>query len=335
MTTRSYGGIFVSESMTEKTGTPALAAETSAPAVAPPSERSSVDLSDLQAELDSKRSQADEDEIFDDIAGKGKDGDESDEDELADAEDDAEAADDGDGGKDGEGDDADAEEDEDKPRKRSRATRYRDQITRLENENAQLRSRAGGSLTKVQIEEHVESIIGPEPQEKQFDNFLQYEHEHTAWLLDKRNVMRETVKAVEKAQKERVETMRVNVERHAERVEDFRSRNGEESAKDYDAVMSKAQKLMVAPVVEELILESPKSAHLQYFFARNPQRLDSLNRMSERNAAKEIAHIEARLSLPQPKTNTAAPPPSRTPKGGAGPTSQEAQLEAWLKKKYG
>jgi hypothetical protein len=279
--------------------------------------------------MDSKKSQADEDEIFDDITGTSKDdGDD------ADDEDDADPADKAVEGDDDEENDDDADA-EDKPRKRSRATRYRDQITRLENENAQLRSRAGGSLTKVQIEEHVGSIIGPEPQEKQFDNFLQYEHEHTAWLLDKRNVMRETVKAVESAQKKRVEDMRENVERHTERVEDFRTRNGDESAKDYDAVMAKAQKLMVAPVVEELILESPKSAHLQYFFARNPQRLEKLNKMSERNAAKEVAHIEARLSLPQPKTKTAAPPPSRTPKGGAGPTSQEAELNSWLTKKYG
>ena len=315
--------------MTEKTGTPAPAAEPSAPAVAPPSQRQEVDLSDLQAELDSKASQADEDEIFDDIAGKSKD-DGAD----ADDEDDADPADEAvDGDEDEEKDeDADAEE---KPKKRSRATRYRDQIARLEHENAQLRSHSGGNLTKVQIEEHVESIIGPEPQEKQFDNFLQYEHEHTAWLLDKRNVMRETVRAVESAQKKRVEEMRVNVERHQERVEDFKNRNGDESAKDYDFVMSKAQKLMVAPVVEELILRSPKSAHLQYFFARNPQRLDKLNRMTALDAGVEIGLIQARLSLPQPKTKTAAPPPSRAPKGGAGPTSQEAQLDAWLKKKYG
>jgi hypothetical protein len=317
--------------------TPAPAVEPNAPAVASPSERQGVDLSDLQAELDSKRNQADEDEIFDDISRTGPregDDDESEEDESS-------AGDEGDDedlaakSEDEEEDEEDADAEEDKPRKRSRAARYRDQITRLEHENAQLRSRAGGSLTKVQIDEHVESIIGPEPQEKQFDNFLQYEHEHTAWLLDKRNVMRETTRAVEKAQKERVENMRKNVEAHQERVEDFRTRNGDLSAKDYDAVMSKAQKLMVAPVVEELILESPKSAHLQYFFARNPQRLDSLNRMSERNAAKEIAHIEARLSLPQPKTKTAAPPPSRTPKGGVAPRSQEADLNAWLKQKYG
>ena len=314
--------------MTEKSGTPAPAAEPSAPAVAPPSERREVDLSDLQAELEAKASQVDEDEIFDDIAGKGK-GDPDPDDDGLDDEDDADPADEAVDGEDEEKDD-DA-----KPSKKSRAARYRDQITRLQHELAEFRSRAGSALTKTQVEEHVQSIIGPEPQEKQFDNFLQYEHEHTAWLLDRRNVMRETVRAVETAQKQRVENMRENVERHQERVEDFRTRNGDESAKDYDAVMSKAQKLMVAPVVEELILESPKSAHLQYFFARNPQRLDKLNRMTERHAAKEIAHIEARLSLPQPKTRTAAPPPSRAPKGGASPTSQEAILDSWLTKKYG
>src|SRR5262245_24156525 len=301
--------------MTDDTKTTAMAVVPNSPPVASPSQRTEVDLSDLQAELDSKKSQAEEDEIYRDIARTGKDkGDDGDSDEDgldADDEDDADA-DTGEGEDEEKDDDADAEKD--RPRKRSRAARYRDQITRLENENAQLRSRAGGSLTKVQIEDHVIGIIGPEPQEKDFDNFLQYEHEHTAWLLDKRNVMRETTKAVEKAQKERVENMRENVERHSERVEDFKNRNGEESAKDYDAVMAKAKNLMVSPVLEELILESPKSAHLQYFFARNPQRLDSVNRMSERNAAKEIAYIEARLEVPQARTRTAAPPPSRAPK---------------------
>src|SRR5216683_2829608 len=108
--------------MTEKTGTPAPAAETSAPAVAPPSERREVDLSDLQAEMDSKASQADEDEIFDDIAGKGKDGDdsESDEDGLDADDEDADPADETVDGADDEekDDDADAEG---KPRKKSRA----------------------------------------------------------------------------------------------------------------------------------------------------------------------------------------------------------------------
>jgi hypothetical protein len=310
--------------MTDDTSTPAPAAQPSAPAVAPPPQRPDVDLSDLQAELDANSQKVAEDEVFDEIAGNA----EPDEGEGEDAD----AAEEADEGKDeDEEDEADAE----KPKKRSRVARYRDQILRLEQENAQLRSRVGGSLTKAQFEEHVLAIVGPEPQESDFDNFLDYEHEKVSWLTDKRKATREVVAAVKAEQEQRAARMAENVERHQERVEEFRTRNGEQSQQDYDKVMASAKDLRVAPAVEELILESPKSAHLQYFFARNPQRLDKINRMSDREAAREIGHIEARLSLPQPKTKTAAPPPKRAPKGGVSPASPEAELNSWLIKKYG
>src|SRR5882762_9543327 len=110
--------------MTEKSGTPAPAAEPSAPAVAPPSERQGVDLSDLQAEIDSISRQTDEDEIFNDISRTGPrkgDDDESDEDES-----DAGDEDEGDNEQDVAAEDKDEEKDDDadaegKSRKRSRS----------------------------------------------------------------------------------------------------------------------------------------------------------------------------------------------------------------------
>ena len=317
--------------MTDESKTPAPAVVPNAPAVAPPPQRAEVDLSDLQAEMDAKASAANEEEIFDDIAnaGKPKDDAESDEDEAEEAD----AGEESDEGDDEEGEDDDSEE---QPQKRKpRHQRYRDQLARLEQENAQLRSRVGGSLSRAQLDQHVEKIIGPEPQESDFTTFLEYEHEHIAWLGDKRRETRTVIEGMKAAEKERADRMVENVERHQERVEEFKNRNGELSQKDFDAVMAKAKDLRVAPPVEELILESPNSAHLQYFFARNPQRLDKINRMSERDAAREIGHIEARLSLPKPKTKSAAPPPPRAPKGGAAPASQEAELNNWLKRKYG
>lgn len=318
--------------MNDKT-TPAPAVEPNAPVVEAPKPRPEVDLSDLQAELDADKRKADEDKIYDDIndTGKPKDGEES---EAEEDEEDAEDAAEEEADESEEGDDTDAEAE--KPKKRSRVQRYRDRLTRLEQENALLRSRPdGGSLSKAQIAEHVEKIIGREPQESDFDDFLSYEREHTAWILDRRQATRATEQTIAAAHKERADRMADNVEKHNDRVEQFRARNGAESEKDYDAVMSKAKDLRVAPAVEELILESPNSAHLQYFFARNPNRLDKINRMTERDAAREVGHIEARLSLPQPKTKTAAPPPRSAPKGGIAPTSQEAELNSWLIKKYG
>lgn len=324
---------------TESKDTSAPAAQASEQAVTPPDPRPNVDLSDLQAEMDATAAKAAEDEIFDDInkAGTKKEGDdESDEDEGDADTEDADPADEDEEGKDDEeADGEDAEDDEEPRKKKPRHQRYRDQIARLEQENAQLRSRAGGSLSQAQIDEHVVNVIGPEPQESDFDNYLDYDRERTAWILDKRQVTREMMRGVKAAQDERASRMRDNVEAHQDRVEQFRTRNGEESAKDFDAVMGKAKDLRVAPAVEELILESGNSAHLQYFFARNPQRLDKINRMSERDAAREIGHIEARLSLPQPRTKTAAPKPTRAPKGGVAPASQEADLNSWLNRKYG
>lgn len=310
------------------TSAPAPAVATDAPAAPPPAQHpAGVDLSDLQAELDATAEKQAEDDIFDDIGDTGTKEAKSDEDE------DAEDEDAGDGEDEEKADDKG--EEGDKPKKRSRNDRYRDRITRLEHENAQLRSRAGGSLSRAQLEDAVLERIGPEPKEKDFDDYLTYDREHTAWLIDKRQTARDLERHHKAAQEERGRRMSENAEQHKERVEAFRTRNGEESAKDFDAAMAKAKDLSVAPHVEEMILESGKSAHLQYFFARNPQRLDKINRMSERDAAREMGQIEARLSLPQPRTRTAAPAPTRAPRGGAAPASQEAELNSWLSKKYG
>ena len=312
--------------MTETTPAPAVVPN--APAAEQPPNPVGVDLSDLQAEQDALAQKAAEDDVFEDInktqEKPEKSSDEDDEDAaFKDDESEEEAK------------DEDAAAGDEPKKKRSRADRYRDQIARLEQENATLRSRQGGSLSQKEIAERVNQAIGPEPQEKDFDNFVDYDREKTAWILERRQATRQIEAALKAGEQERNQRKAENVDAHRERVELFRTRNGDESAKDFDAVMAKAKDLPVSPVVEDLILESGKSAHLQYFFARNPQRLDKINRMSERQAAREIGQIEARLSLPQPKTKSAAPPPSTPPRGGAAPASQEAELNAWLKKSYG
>lgn len=290
--------------------------------------KSAVDLSDLETEQPSKED-GESDEDDDETKTGTEDGEEaeaSDEDEADDAD-----------GEEEDGDDAeDEDDDEDKPRKRSRAQRYRDQNARLQEENARLRGRVSGSLTDAQIEAKVKEVIGEPPQEKDFPDYLAWERAATAYELDKRqetrNVKNEAGRAQEAIQVRNAE----RADRHKERVENFRNRSGKESAKDFDTVMASAKELKASPTVEDLVLDSKKSGHLVYFFAKNPDRLNALNRMSEREAAREIGRIEARLSLPKPKTKSSAPPPPRSkPQGGAAPASQEAELNSYLKRQYG
>ncbi|MFC0282410.1 hypothetical protein ACFFJB_02055 [Camelimonas abortus] len=74
---------------------------------------------------------------------------------------------------------------------------------------------------------------------------------------------------------------------------------------------------------------------LKYHLAKNPADLQRLNAMDPLSAARAIGRLEAKLSLPTANRTSKAPPPTAPIKGGAGPASDEAKLEAWLKAKYG
>src|SRR5262245_52219887 len=236
---------------TENTGTPAPAVVPNVPDVVAPTPKAKVDLSDLQAEADAIARQNQEDETLDLInAGNDAKEEPSEEDVFEDK-----------------AEEAETEEPKKPSREAARRARDRETIIRQQAEIAQLRSQTG-SITKAQIEQEVESIVGPKPQEKDFpDSYLDYERALIRWDLDRTQQMRRVIASVEARRQEQAEQQIENVEQHKERVEQFRTRNGDLSAKDFDEVMSKGGQFRVSPMVEELILESHKSAHLVYFFA--------------------------------------------------------------------
>jgi hypothetical protein len=237
------------------------------------------------------------------------------------------------------GDDASEEaesedsEDEDEPKaepkkKPSGIERLKRRLAAAEAELATARSRQS---TAADVAGEVEKIIGKPPREEDFKgDYLAFERAQTVYELDKRQAEREVRGRATQQEQQALARRREAAEAHQERVEEFR-----EKAKDFDAVLKGASDLKASPVVEDLILESDKSAHLVYYLAKNPDRLNALNGMSERQAAREIGRIESRLSLPQPKTQTKAPKPVTPPKGGATPNSPERDLDAWLKRTYG
>jgi hypothetical protein len=294
---------------------------------------SAVDLSDLQAELDKTAEHPKKDAGEHEDAEEATEGDDAetdaDDDPFKDEDDEGDSEDDDESDEDGEDEGDEAEK---AKKKRSRADRYNDRIKRLEAENAQLRSRTT-AVSEKEITAEVERRIGAEPQEKDFPDYLTYEKEHTAWLLDKRQ---ETRRVKAEAQQDVQAQARQNAERagaHKERVEQF-GKSG--LVKDFNDVMTKAKDAKVSPIVEDLVLDSEKSGHLVYYFAKNPNRLAAINAMNQRDAAREIGRIEARLSLPKPRTETRAPAPKKLrPGGGASAPSQEGNLDSWLNKTYG
>lgn len=226
---------------------------------------------------------------------------------------------------DAEGDKA---EDGEKPKRVSRSERYQRQIDRLRRENEDLRSRSG-SQSEEDVASAVERVIGKPPKEDEFKgDYLAYERALTAYELDKRQTTREIKTQAERRESQNADRRRELAEAHNDRMEEFG-----EKVKDFTDVMKGADNLKASPVVEELILDSDKSAHLVYFLAKNPRDLEKLNRMSERDAAREIGRIEQRLSLPEPRKQTQAPRPNPPPKGGAKGTfdPHKASTEEYAK----
>jgi hypothetical protein len=231
------------------------------------------------------------------------------------------------------GDEESEQSDEDeKPepkRKKSGIARLKERLAAAEAEAASLRSRAPADSEPSASE--IEKLIGKAPSEEDFKgDFLAYERALTAYEVDKRQVTRDLKGRATQAQEARQVVKREMVEAHQERIDEFR-----EKVKDFDATLKGASNLKASPVVEDLILDSEKSAHIVYHLAKNPDRLAKLNAMSERDAAREIGRIEARLSLPTAKTQTQAPPPKAPPKGGSSPNSPEKDLDGYLKRTYG
>jgi hypothetical protein len=212
------------------------------------------------------------------------------------------------------------------------ADRLKAQNDRLRAENNELRARTAG-VRPEDVDGAVERIIGKPPKEEEYrGDYLAYERALTAYELDKRQTTREVRRQVQSQESMRAAQLRDVAEAHQERVEDFKARTP-----DFDAVMAEANRLELkaSPALEEMILESENSGHLVYFLGRNPQVLDDLNNMTDRQAARAIGTIESRLSLPNnPRTQTRAPAIIRPLTGGAAPSSPDREVDAYIMRKY-
>lgn len=98
------------------------------------------------------------------------------------------------------------------------------------------------------------------------------------------------------------------------RIEKFK-----ESTPDYDDVVSEISDIDLSKSVFESLAESDLSAELTYYFGKNIDDLERINKLSPLQAAREIGRIEAKLSTPENKPikkQSSAPDPV-SPVGGS------------------
>jgi hypothetical protein len=222
-------------------------------------------------------------------------------------------------------DDEDTEQEGEKPKRASRTDRLKNRIRELEAEvEAERRSR-GASPDAAKP-----------PQEAEFNG--DYEaFERARRQFDVKEAIREALREqTEGAQQKRERELRERqVELYRERVAEVKT-----TIPDFEQALASARDVQIRDDVGDFIRESDKGPFLAYHFAKNPQQLAEINQMTPSRAARELARIEARLSTPEPKRQTSAPPPARPLSGGAAPKADPSKMSmeeyvTWRAKREG
>lgn len=97
---------------------------------------------------------------------------------------------------------------------------------------------------------------------------------------------------------------RERVAAHYERIDELKDRVG-----DFDDAMKVAATINLRPDVAREILDSEKSALIQYHLAKNPDKAHELNGLSSRELVRAIGRLEGAVRLPAARRATWATPP--------------------------
>jgi hypothetical protein len=218
-------------------------------------------------------------------------------------------------------------------KKLSGAQRAKIREQRLLQENSDLQRRLEEATRKTPAADASDAEKAPREEDFNGDWFA-FQSALTAFnaskaVRDEIRKDRETREAAERDTKQ-AEVAQARRDAHLERVEAAR-----EVIADFDQVMSTMKGVNVRNDVLDEIMSSDKSDLISYHLAKNPNELDALNAMNSRELARAMGRLEATLKLPEAKKQTSAPPPLSRSKGGAAPSSQDADLQAYFKKTYG
>lgn len=119
--------------------------------------------------------------------------------------------------------------------------------------------------------------------------------------------------AIEKARQATIDTFNTKVDAARERIPDI-----DRSVQDF-------MRLPVSQHAAEIIAESDLSAEIAHYLAHNPGEAHRIYMMTPAQQGRELARIEAKVSLPVKRTSKAPPPPPTVT--GAQPARQKTPQE--------
>lgn len=199
--------------------------------------------------------------------------------------------------------------------KRSRSDRYKSKIAAQAARIAELESQQAERSSKE----------APKPPRLEDFNYDQQAYEDARLAFNTEQAVNKAVAETRKTDNETKlrEARQELVEEFNEGVSRIKNRIA-----DYDAVMESC-KVDLRKDVADLILSSEKGPHLVYELAKsNGAKLREVQSLTPIEAARAIGRIEARLSLPTPKTQTQAPTPIKPPVGGSAPSRSISAVAA-------
>ena len=213
---------------------------------------------------------------------------------------------------------ADKPEDEISPSK-ARRERRKAEMERLRQSEAEARAELERTTARLQRIEQAAQQSQP-PKEDDFQDYAEYQAALAAHAsmqaLDARQ--RQEVEDEAKTHQQQLETLQRQqqqevAENWAAQVEDAKTRYA-----DFEQV-AQAPDLPINQQMAEVITSSDMGADIAYYLGTHKAEAAQIAQMKPLDAAKALGAIEARVSLPKPKTTSETPDPIEpvTPKASA------------------
>lgn len=216
-------------------------------------------------------------------------------------------------------DETGADDSEGERPKKSKIQKDFDRLTRqrgtLERENRALAERLarleGQMDAKGSQREAPQQTADGKPRLEDFGSYDAFNEALTDWKVDQKLKAREQAHTQEQRQRQAQTQDQQRKERFMESSDAAR-----EKYDDFDEVAF-GDEVKVTKAMAVIIAESDNPGEMAYFLGKNPSEASRIAKLSPEKAALELGKLEAKMAAPPAKTQTGAPPPAKTIKGGS------------------